>query len=153
MSVAPSSATAHSHCFLVVVTPAVGAVWGKLGRSSGIGTSEKSSWDMAFMVYASRYVGGGGVVSFLFGFAMCVRLPMGVYDEKEMALTDADGEGGERDEADYVFDEVGSAGADQGRGLTVVHVIVGGVRVSSGRAIRNNDVCRVWGKGGGEVIG
>ena len=70
-----------------------------------------------------------------------------------MALTDADGEGAEYDEADYIFDEVGSAGADQGRGLAVVHVIVGGVRVSSGRAIRNNGVCRIWGKGGGEVIG
>ena len=80
MSLTPSSATSHSHSFLiagaVVVTPAVGAVWGKLGRSSGIGTSEKSSWDMAFMVYASRDGGGGGGSS-LFCFAMCVRLPMG----------------------------------------------------------------------------
>ena len=41
-------------------------------------------------------------------------------------LTDGDGECEEGGAGDDVFDEVGLAGADQGGGLPVVFVVVGG---------------------------
>lgn len=46
-----------------------------------------------------------------------------------MVLTDANGHGGESEASDDVFDEIGLAGADEGGGLAVVVVVIGGATV------------------------